>query len=123
MSVLLDTNIVIDHLRGRAAATHFLSGLRRPPSLSVISILEIYAGARNRDEERQIERLLTGSKILDVTADIARVAGQFIKHYERSHGLDDADAVIAATAEHHGLSLATLNVKHFPMLRGLKPAY
>lgn len=123
MSVLLDTNIVIDHLRGRQAATSYVSSLRRPPALSVITVMEIYAGARNRDEERQIDRLVSGSKLLDVTADIARVAGQFIKHYERSHGLDDADALIAATAEHHALALATLNVKHFPMLRGLKPAY
>jgi predicted nucleic acid-binding protein len=40
-----------------------------------------------------------------------------------SHGLDDVDAIIAATAEHHGLRLATLNVKHFPMFPKLKRAY
>ena len=45
------------------------------------------------------------------------------KHYQRSHGLEFPDALIAATAEHHGLTLATLNVKHFPMFRNLKPAY
>ena len=33
------------------------------------------------------------------------------------------DAIIAATAEHHGLRLATLNVKHFPMFPKLKRAY
>jgi predicted nucleic acid-binding protein len=40
-----------------------------------------------------------------------------------SHGIDIPDAIIAATAEHHGLKLATLNVRHFPMFRKLKPAY
>ena len=40
-----------------------------------------------------------------------------------SHGIDIPDAIIAATAEHHGLRLATLNVKHFPMFPKLKRAY
>ncbi len=52
-----------------------------------------------------------------------RRAGVFSRLYEPSHGLDDIDALIAATAEHHGLRLATLNVKHFPMFPKLKRAY
>jgi predicted nucleic acid-binding protein len=35
--------------------------------------------------------------------------------YAPSHGLDDIDALTAATAGHHGLRLATRNAKHFPM--------
>lgn len=46
-----------------------------------------------------------------------------MRHFAPSHGLDDLDAIIAATAEHHGLELATLNTKHFPMFRRLKRAY
>lgn len=59
----------------------------------------------------------------DVNAAIAQRTGQFIKHYKFSHGIDDFDAVIAATAEHFELKLATLNLKHFPMFPQLKPAY
>ena len=40
-----------------------------------------------------------------------------------SHGIDIPDAIIAATAEHHGLRLATLNTKHFPMFPKIKRAY
>ncbi len=50
-------------------------------------------------------------------------AGVFLRLYRSSHGLDMPDALIAATAEHHGLQLATLNVKRFPMFPKLKPAY
>lgn len=46
-----------------------------------------------------------------------------MKHYRASHGLVDVHALTAATAEHHRLKLATLNVKHCPMLKGLKRAY
>jgi predicted nucleic acid-binding protein len=46
-----------------------------------------------------------------------------MRHFHRSYGIDIPDAIIAATAEHHGLELATLNLKHFPMFPRLKPAY
>ena len=54
---------------------------------------------------------------------IAARAGVFVRLYGGSHSIDDPDAIIAATAEHHGLRLATLNVKHFPMFPKLKRAY
>jgi hypothetical protein len=34
-----------------------------------------------------------------------------------------ADAIIAATAEAENADLKTLNIKHYPMIKGLKPAY
>ena len=55
-----------------------------------------------------------------------RVAGHVDSLFERhgsSHAVEIPDAIIAATAEHHGLKLATLNVKHFPMFPKLKRAY
>jgi predicted nucleic acid-binding protein len=58
-----------------------------------------------------------------ISSEISRSAGGFIRHYSTSHGIDIPDALIAATAEHHGLRLATLNVKHFPMFPRLKRAY
>ena len=46
-----------------------------------------------------------------------------MRHFHKSHGIDIPDALIAATAEHHELRLATLNVKHFPMFPKLRRAY
>ena len=43
--------------------------------------------------------------------------------FSSSYAVGLAEAVIAATAEHYGLPLATLNVRHFPMFPRLKPAY
>ncbi|EKD91792.1 MAG: hypothetical protein ACD_29C00373G0001, partial [uncultured bacterium] len=37
------------------------------------------------------------------------------------HGTGLADAIIAATALHNELELVTLNTRHFPMLKTVKP--
>jgi predicted nucleic acid-binding protein len=123
VALLFDTNILIDFLRGRQEARDLLDSQRGQPHLSVGSVLELYAGFRSRREEQNGERLLSEAKVLPVTQEIAKRAGVFSRHYQAGHGLDDIDALIAATAEHHGLRLATLNVKHFPMFQRLKPAY
>ncbi len=123
MTVLLDTNVVVDVLRGNALAIAFVQRLTVRPSISVVTVTELFAGARSRREESHIDMVLDAATVLLVTREIGRAAGQAIKRYQSSHGMDDFDAVIAATAEHHGLELATRNVKRFPMLPKLKPAY
>jgi predicted nucleic acid-binding protein len=123
LNVLLDTAILIDALRGREAALKWMDQMEDRPSASVFSLTEVYAGARSRREERQIAALETFFRWLPVTIDIARRAGVFLRLFEKGHGIDHADALIAATAENHGLELVTLNVKHFPMFPRLKPPY
>ena len=123
MTVVVDTNIVIDVLRQRALAIQFLNGLREPPRISVVTVAELYAGARSVREERHIDAILNSSRVEIVNQEIAQTAGQFLKHYQASNGLDEMDAFVAATAKHLDLKLATLNVKHFPMFPKLKPPY
>ena len=123
MPILLDTNILIDHLRGDERAAAFLAKLATKPSASVVTLTELLGGSRSQREDGNIETLARSVNFLSVDDMIARRAGAFSKHFHASHGLDDLDALIAATAEHHGLKLATLNVKHFPMLKNLRKAY
>ena len=121
--MLVDTCVVIDVLRNHKLAMAYLAAMPSLPALSVVSVAELYAGARGSRDERNIANLLNSARLLPVTEDIARRAGEWLRHYRGSHGVDDFDALIAATAEHHGLPLATLNLKHFPMFPKLKPAY
>ena len=121
--MLLDSNILVDVIRNVSPALGFVKSLAKKPHASVVTLAELVAGARSRTEEAAIRALQRWVRFLDVDAAISERAGQFMKHYQASHGFDDLDAIIAATAEHHGLELATLNVKHFPMFRRLKPAY
>jgi hypothetical protein len=55
---------------------------------------------------------------------IARLAGEFGRKWRRSHpGISPADLAIAATAGQLDAKLATTNVRHFPMFKGLRPPY
>ena len=90
------------------------SGSRASPS--VITATEPVAGVRNAGERRRIERLLNVYAVRDVDLETACPAGDHVRQYRPSHGVDPIDAPIAATAKIRGLHLATLDPKHFPMI-------
>lgn len=121
--ILVDTNIVIEFLRGSSNAAAWLNALDEHPAISAISILELYAGARSQRDERDIVAVRQKLTCLPIGEEIGERAGSIMRHFHKSHGIDIPDALIAATAEHHGLKLATLNIKHFPMFPKLKRAY
>ena len=114
-TVVLDTDVLIDLLRGREATRLYLQELagRSVPCCSVISVAELYAGMRP-EEKASTDLLLDGLVIFPVTRDIAEVAGRF-KQRARSHRLELADCVIAATAFVEGAAVATRNIKDYPM--------
>ena len=121
--MLLDTCVFVDLTRRREKAAIFAASLLEVPFASVATWTELLAGAKSQREERLIGSVLGKVRVLPVTEEIARRAGEWLKHYRGSHGVDDFDALIAATAERHGLRLATLNFKHFPMFPKLEAAY
>ena len=107
-------------------ALTLLALARRPnerAAISAISVMELYAGARSQRDEQDLVALCHQFACLPVGQQIGERAGAMMRHFHKSHGIDIPDAIIAATAEHHGLKLATLNVKHFPMFPKLKRAY
>lgn len=123
MSVLLDTSIVIDLLRGALPALDYARNLAETPTCSEITRVEVVRGLRS-GERRATERLLGAVRWVPVDEAIARRAGEVGRRYRRSHrGLATADLIIAATALELDLALATLNVRHFPMLPGLARPY
>jgi predicted nucleic acid-binding protein len=123
--ILLDTDILTAHLRGREPARAWLRKARAegPLSVSVVSIAELTGGMRST-ERREVWRLLSILHAEPVTDLIGRRAGELMRSYRRSHrGIGIADFLIAATAEHQGAELATLNVRHFPMFLDLEPPF
>jgi predicted nucleic acid-binding protein len=123
MAWLLDTCILIDLLRRNADAHLAIAAAEQQPNICAVSIMELYAGARSQREEARVDAIVGFFKLVAIDASVFHRAGSLMRHYRASHSLDIPDALIAATAEHHGLKLATLNVKHFPMFPRLKAAY
>lgn len=123
--ILVDTDILIAHLRGLDVARDWLRRARAagPLSVSVVCIAELAGGMRSA-ERREVGRLLSAFRPEPVTEVIARRAGEFMREYRRSHtGIGTADYLIAATADQRGAALATLNVSHFPMFAGLEAPF
>jgi predicted nucleic acid-binding protein len=123
--ILVDTDVLISHLQGVPEANEWLQNARAEGSLaaSVVAVTEIVGGMRS-PERREVTRLLNSLRTLPVNELIGYRAGEFRRRYRRSHSsIGVADYLIAATADVHGLRLATLNVKHFPMFRGLQPPF
>jgi predicted nucleic acid-binding protein len=122
---LFDSTVLIAHLRGIEAATALLLDAVQAgdAACSVLSRVEVEGGMRSA-ERAAIGRLFGSLKLEPVTDAVARRAGQHLRSHRSSHpGIDVTDYVIAATAELLGAQLLTLNVKHFPMVVGLKPAF
>lgn len=115
---LLDSDIIIWHLRGRKEITEMLKDLQRSglPACSAISVLEVQLGVKTRDEEEKTNRFLDSLKVFDVNMDIARIAAQLIRHYKaKGVTIDIPDSIIASTCILHDLILVTYNRRHYPV--------
>lgn len=114
--LLIDTDVLIEYLRGREKAVEYLENLEADLSVSVVSVAELFAGARGDKDERDLKQFLLAFSVLSTTEKVARRGGLYRRNYRPSHGTGLADALVAATAEEHGLSLVTFNRRHFPMV-------
>lgn len=117
MVLLIDTDVLIDHLRGRPAATRFLKSCLASGDrilCSVITHAELLAGMR-ASEEDDTRALLALFVPVEVSANVAEVAAAYRRQYGKSHGVLLPDALVAATARVHEARLYSTNVKHYPM--------
>jgi len=115
--ILLDSDVIIAWLRGHDPFADLIPTLLTKGEVltwTPVSVAEIFAGVR-KGEEQQIENLFLVLEPLSLSAEIGRTAGQYMKSYSRSHGVELADALVAATAHFNGLPLWTLNKRHYPM--------
>jgi predicted nucleic acid-binding protein len=123
---LLDTSVAIDHLRGVEPAVAVLTQIieaEEPILASEIVRFELLAGVRDR-EVAALERFFSVLSWVPVGEEVSRTAATLAQNHRRSHsGIDDADYLIAATTLLLDAELLTTNIHHFPMLKGLRPAY
>ncbi len=85
-----------------------------PTYCTAISYAEVYAGLR-RGEEAPTEGFFSARGEVVLDGRVGRQAGSYLAQYGRSHGVQLADALVAAAAETCGVRLWTLNRRHYPM--------
>lgn len=126
MRFVVDTSVLIDHLRGDPAATGLLvTAARREDELWSVTIVrtEILAGVRPPERSATLE-LLRVLRWQDVDATLADRAGELANAWMPAYpGVDTVDYLIAAATELLGAELWTRNVKHFPMFPDLRSPY
>jgi len=125
MTVVVDTSVLIDVLRGRAEAAQILRSARLagPVHASEVTRLEVLAGMRPAEEAatREFFRAFVWHPLDE---SIAEIAGELGRRWLPAHGgIDAADLMIAATAVSLEAELFTTNVEHFPMFSGLTAPY
>jgi predicted nucleic acid-binding protein len=121
--LLLDTDVLIDYLRGEPEAIAYLEDRTETLMLSAITVAELFAGVREGEERRTLDSFVRVFEIVAVSPQIAERGGLIRRDYGGSYNTGLADALIAATAEHERASLVTLNGKHFPMLEDVVAPY
>lgn len=123
---MLDTNIIIDHLRLQRAEQEsvLMKVVRLHPreafGLSMLSIQELYEGRSTRDAAKEQYLLATISplKLLPYTYEVAKLAGELARDLVRP--IELADAAIAATALSQHAPLLTINTKDFAGIKELE---
>lgn len=119
---VVDTDVLIDFLRGVPPAVDFVTRHADVVVISSISVAELYAGVRSHEWDT-LDAFLSLFEIVPVVRDLAQDAGLLRRDYGPSHGLGLADAIVAATARQRNAELVTMNVRHFPMFPNLAPPY
>ncbi|MDQ1474442.1 MAG: hypothetical protein QOJ99_5922 [Bryobacterales bacterium] len=118
MTVLVDSDILIEVSRGRNADIVSrwtdLAHSEAAVLYSPVSVAELWAGARPNEHEA-LNNLFQALTATPIDRETGRQAGIYLHRYRRSHGVEIADALIAASAVAHGAELWTRNRKHYPM--------
>jgi predicted nucleic acid-binding protein len=121
--LLVDTDVLIDFLRGNEEAIEYVRTNSNNIILSSITVSEIYAGVRGNKELDDLDEFISLFSVFQVTSEIAKAGGLYKRDYYKSHGVGLADAIIAATAKIQNTRLITFNINHFPMLSDVMIPY
>ena len=121
--LLIDTDVLIDYLRGRSQAVAYLESRRETLFTSAIVVAELFAGVREGGEREALDTLLRAFEVTEVDSAIAEQGGLWRRDFHGTHGTSLTDALIAASASAAGATLVTLNKAHFPMLRDVIVPY
>jgi len=120
---MIDTDVLIEYLRGSDRAAKFLEGLEGDLIISAISVAELFSGAKGQVEMDALDQFMLAFQTIPIDDRLARQGGLIRQEYHPSHGVGLADALIGATALEEGAELFTFNRRHYPMLEEVSLPY
>ena len=119
--VIIDTDIFIGALRGNAAAAKQLNALKGKASVSIITELKLFVGAKTKLQKQQAEKILEPFDKLKINHEIYVIAKRLLKEYNTHRkSLYLPNALIAATSMFAGYALLTFNKEDFRIIKNLK---
>lgn len=120
LKVIVDTDILIKAYRGNDIKIKNLQSLKGLYGVSVITAIELIAGAKNIKQLSSLNKVLKVYPILYISETISKNSFQLYNKYILKSSLGLSDCLIAATALHYNLSLYTDNKKHYNFIEGLQ---
>lgn len=121
--VLIDTSVIIDHLRKRdkQKSTLFNIAGRFDLFVSSITVFELFAGATDERKKKDIENIISTTEVVSFSTDIAKEAGElYISLKKENRILEIRDIFIAATAVTFNLPIVPLNREHFERVKKIE---
>jgi len=118
--ILLDTNILIEILKGNEKTIQKVQSFSEELAISSITVMELYYGAINKTELNKLEKFTSLFQIIQLNEKISKTAVQLVKSYAKSHTLDIPDSLIASTCLISDCRLFTYNLKDFKYIDGMK---
>ncbi len=117
--IVLDTNVLIEILKGNEETIKIVQTFNEDIIISSISVMELYYGAINKAELKKLEKFVSLFKIEHLTEKISIKSTRLIKTYAKSHHLDIPDSLIASTALVLRCRFFTYHYKCFRYIDGL----
>lgn len=126
--MIYDTDVLIWCFRGNERAAKVIDA-EEDRRVSVVSLMELHQGTRNRSEQRAIRSFLRdmGFVTVPINENISQRACIYVEEFWLKASMQLADALITATSVEQGQVLCTANRKHYKviselMLKVFRPA-
>jgi len=118
---LIDTDVLIDCLRGTDAARQWLAGVAAQPfGVPGVVAMELLIGCRDQKDQRELQKFMARFQIVWPDASEFARAHELLLNFRLSSGIGIPDCLVAATVLSRNATLLTFNLKHFHAIPGLQ---
>ncbi len=120
IAAILDTDVLVDVLRGLPAARQWLESIDCDKlGVPIVVAMELVTGCRNAAELQRCLKLVNSFRLLLIDQTESEAAFEYLRSYWLSDSLGISDALVAASAAKRSVRLYSFNVRHFRAVPGL----